>query len=550
MFTSRRIKKFYVCLKATLVVSAIVSLFLVYFLELSQNSSTARKTIGLVYSKLHEHSAVFAHRNLSISEDQETGRIQYEGKYYFCTDLRPDHELNDKAQQSPNDKCLGGLQSWGTCDNGFFLCESGIGPALTSLEPSTWRRCTDDTTLPFKYECIERVCMVSWFRYDPLHNSRFYHNHGIILSCYAQPRTVWAGSGSSMHVCVDPSKSFSPSLEGTESTDKPLVYIPNFSPLNSLVLGTDTAPPNKFPIKLVGLTAKPTSKCARTVTTVAILTSLDEFNPYHNLIMLYRRLFAATASFSVNAGLAGGMTNCTFAVWRGRPGEKDYASFTGFDWNFFSSLCRGGVLQLSPRSAPVCFASILVGATPGGWDMDIGPKRRTVGVNFAGVVMARWLRDRQGATGGEVRGAVMVVRRGRREMVNEAEVNAAISSAIAPAPLDVINFDRVNYTFAVRVLSQRAAMVGVHGAALCNLIFLPPGAALVEISISEETIYFYYHLALSFGKLYFEHAALVPMDEHLPELRDRRVNVSDLPALSRLTAHAIALVQARDPSCC
>ena len=144
----------------------------------------------------------------------------------------------------------------------------------------------------------------------------------------------------------------------------------------------------------------------------------------------------------------------------------------------------------------------------------------------------------------------MVVRRGRREMVNEAEVNAAISSAIAPAPLDVINFDRVNYTFAVRVLSQRAAMVGVHGAALCNLIFLPPGAALVEISISEETIYFYYHLALSFGKLYFEHAALVPMDEHLPELRDRRVNVSDLPALSRLTAHAIALVQARDPSCC
>lgn len=242
--------------------------------------------------------------------------------------------------------------------------------------------------------------------------------------------------------------------------------------------------------------------------------------------------------------------NCTFVLWRGRPGDSDYNSFAGFDWSFFNSICRGGVLQLSPRTQPVCFASIIVGATPGGWDMDLGPKKRTVDVNFAGVAMARWLRDRLGAENGQkVEGAVLAVRRGRREMVNEAEVRSAIAAAIAPASLDAVNFDRANYTSTLWTISRRAAMIGVHGAALCNLIFLPPGSALVEITISSSKTEFYF-LAHSFGKLYFEHTSSVPIDEHLPDLRDRRVNVSDIPGLSRLAARAISLVLARAPSCC
>ena len=483
---------------------------------------------------------------VEVMKNLESEIFMIGNKAYFCKDLRPNHTLFDRDQESPSAKCLGGMQSWGTCQNGAFLCELGN---TSMLEPqvSNLRHCVDASSVPFEYECIDSVCKVSWFRYDPSHNSKFFQSDGIVLSCYAHQQIKGFESESSLrHYCYGSSQSF-PSFGA--DTEKPLVYVPIFAPLNSLVLGTDTPPPNTFPVTLVGLTAKPSSDCAYTITNTAILTSLDSFNPFHNLLMLYRRLFAAAASFSNNAGDPGGMTDCTIVIWRGRPGDSDYDRFAAFDRSFFSSLCRAEVLQLSPRSAPMCFASLMVGATPGGWDMDIGPKKRTVGINFAGVALSSWLRQRLGAQQGDARGAVLVVRRGRREMVNEAAVRAVLVEAISPAPLDVMDFDQIDFASAFRILSLRAAMVGVHGAALCNLIFLPPGAALVEITISAAKTEFYF-LALSFGRLYFEHASSAPMDEHLPDLRDRRVNVSDLPALGRLAARAVALVQTRAPSCC
>ena len=492
----------------------------------------------------------------NVSPNNIQGRVLiYDNKPYICTDLRPDHVLSDRDQAPPqamNGKCFGGVQSWGTCQNGFFLCESAVAGATPSLAPVTIVRCADNSAVPFKYLCIENVCKVSGFRYDPSHISTFYRKDiGILLSCHAKQNNDRKDPelGSTLnHFCDD---RFENDVgEGIDMRTKPSLYIPDFAPLNSMVLETETIPAGKFSIELVALTAKPTSKCTLTVTNTAVLTSLDSFNPFHNLLVRYRRLFFSLASFSANTAEAGGMMNCTFVLWRGRPEDSDYTRFAGFDLSFFSSLCRGGILQLSPRIAPVCFQSIIVGAAPGGWDMDLGPKRRGVSIDFSGVTMARWLRTQFGATdSAAVGGAILVVRRGRREMVNENEVHSTLAAAVSPGPLDVVDFDKVNYTMALNIVSRRAAMVGVHGAALSNLIFLPPGAALVEISISNAKTEFFF-VAQSFGKLYFEHASLFPIDEHIPDLRDRRINVSNVPELGNLVARAVALVHLRHPSCC
>ena len=78
-----------------------------------------------------------------------------------------------------------------------------------------------------------------------------------------------------------------------------------------------------------------------------------------------------------------------------------------------------------------------------------------------------------------------------------------------------------------------------------------PGAqeAWATVAIAPAKTEFYF-LALSFGKLYFAHHALVPTDTHLPDLRDRRITVDDVPALGRLAGHALATATARIPSCC
>jgi hypothetical protein len=388
--------------------------------------------------------------------------------------------------------------------------------------------------------------MVWGFRYDLEHASKYYPTDGIAFSCYAVRKK--SEDPAIQHFC-DGQLEANPSGDAIQE-HQPIVYMSDLRPLNSLVLGRDAPPPNTFPIRLLGITDPPASSCTRTINHTAILTPLDSFNPFHNLLMLFRRLFAAIATISANVGGAGSMTDCTFAIWRGDSHE--YGRFNAFDSAFLTSLCRGGAFQLTRRSGAVCFSSIILGATPGGWDMDLGPEKRGVRIHFAGVALARWLRARIAAPAAPpapAAGAVLVLRRGRRELVNEDDVRRAVAGGLAPAPLGIVDFDSADLRTAFAAVAARLVMVGVHGAGLSNLIFLPPGAALVEIAIAPAKTEFYF-LALSFGKLYFAHHALVPTDDHLPDPRDRRVTVDDVPALGRLAAHALAVATARLPSCC
>ncbi len=94
-------------------------------------------------------------------------------------------------------------------------------------------------------------------------------------------------------------------------------------------------------------------------------------------------------------------------------------------------------------------------------------------------------------------------------------------------------------------------MAGVHGAALTNLIFLPPSAGLVEVTISPVKNE-YYLLSRSFGKRYYAHPHLIPTDKDLPDLRDRRVTVDRVSDLGRLCATALSWAErmSRQPACC
>jgi hypothetical protein len=126
---------------------------------------------------------------------------------------------------------------------------------VPSRESSVLKRCTDDSTVPFKFKCIENTCMVSGFRYDPKLTGRFLQDTGIVLSCYA--RRGAESSLSLQHFCEDDA----PNDKLTEETEsKTAFYKPAFAPLDSLLLGTDTPPQNHFPVKLIGLTAKPSTE--------------------------------------------------------------------------------------------------------------------------------------------------------------------------------------------------------------------------------------------------------------------------------------------------
>jgi hypothetical protein len=318
------------------------------------------------------------------------------------------------------------------------------------------------------------------------------------------------------------------------------------------------------PVNLLAMTWPPEQKCSRVIKQTAILTFLDGINPFHHLVMVFRRVFAALVTFQVNAGVDD-LTDCVFVAWRGFEPERYYEKFgrylepgtnmTPFDGALVHSICRGGLTVLSNRSGPICFSRLLVGSTPFGWDMDLKPDQGIIAVNFAGVLLARLVAEtvlsRAATAAIRPGGVVVVVRRGRREFVNESAVLDAVRAAVAPAPVDAIDYDRIDFRTSLEIVSRRLVLMGVHGAALTNLMFLPESAGVVEVAIAADK-QTYYILSRSFGKRYYIHPHIIPTDTHLAEVRQRRVAVDRLPDLAQLCASALSAAErmSRRPGCC
>ena len=100
---------------------------------------------------------------------------------------------------------------------------------------------------------------------------------------------------------------------------------------------------------------------------------------------------------------------------------------------------------------------------------------------------------------------------GRGSAGDTKEDSAAAAAAAVP---EFVVFDggKMSTAEAVALFSRAAVVVGVHGAALANILFSPSSALLVELGFKTPTAVHYEQSALALGLAY--HKELLDSDEH------------------------------------
>ena len=96
---------------------------------------------------------------------------------------------------------------------------------------------------------------------------------------------------------------------------------------------------------------------------------------------------------------------------------------------------------------------------------------------------------------------------GKRLVVNESAVVAAVSAAAAAADLEFVLFRFENTEASARAFSAAAVVVAPHGGALANLVHCSPGTAVVEIVPAQTVRLFYAGLSYARGLRYYAFAA-------------------------------------------
>nr|ACG25342.1 glycosyltransferase [Zea mays] len=220
--------------------------------------------------------------------------------------------------------------------------------------------------------------------------------------------------------------------------------------------------------------AAPAPACTRNHSVPGFLFSNGGFsgNLYHDYTDVLVPLFISTHQF------------------RGRvqfllSGMKPWwvAKFTPF----FRQLTRYDVIDVDNDQEVHCFPRIVVGATFHK-DMGVDPRRSPGHVSVVDFKRAlrrafglpREAASRGGATGRGKPRLLIISRRGSRRFLNEREM--ARAAAGAGFEVRVAEPDQHTDTAAFAALVNSAdVMVGVHGAGLTNMVFLPRGAVLVQV---------------------------------------------------------------------
>jgi hypothetical protein len=304
----------------------------------------------------------------------------------------------------------------------------------------------------------------------------------------------------------------------------------------------------------------PQVACEKVISSRAVLIYVDGWNPYHQVLQTLRLLFDALVSFSVDGNqYLTGLTDCVILL-----SDKNTPDEVGpFGSNVLSSFCTNGIVEMK-RFRRLCFSELLLGATPGGWDMPIDSEY-PVAVNFGGIYMAQWVKKRfakkidlfVAPENSKVNNSVtLVLRRGRRAFDNEVHVIQSMTCKTGSCTHSIltIDFDQSTFQEGVNVVSRSIVLVGVHGAGLTNLIFLPEGGALVELRLQKSRSD-YLQLCRSFGKLHVEFTGtkmVSPPSEawSVQDDRDLLVHVVELDKLGSLVSNMIDVVQSRAPACC
>jgi len=404
-------------------------------------------------------------------------------------------------------------------------------------------RCIPATDLIVNHQCIDGACLLLDVVYETTWTASVCDEERLCFGCFA----AWSQS-QNRFICTFGQNPAATSLMTP-------IFPGECSSLAHLHNGRES-----LPLGIPALLNSPGS-CEHVISNTAVLLFVDGWNPFHQVLQTFRLLFQSLASFSGNFAeeASTGFTDCTVLLSK----RNTIGDVGPFGVNVLRSFCRHGILELRNLQR-VCFSRLLLGSTPGGWDMDI-EQTTFVPINFAGIHMAQWIKrsigfDSSLHIGPQSKPMVtLVLRRGRREIFNEDDVVQIMTCTSAHQTclhtLVAIDLDQSTFREAVALVSSSAVLIGVHGAGLTNLIFLPAGRALVELQLARSRPVFR-NLCRSFGKIHFEFVGtrmiLPPATAQWSMLDDRDLilYVRKPSGLAHLVSNAISAVRRREPACC
>lgn len=121
--------------------------------------------------------------------------------------------------------------------------------------------------------------------------------------------------------------------------------------------------------------------------------------------------------------------------------------------------------------------------------------------------------------------------RGVRSLVNEPEIEALLQEA----GFEKVYFERLSFLEQIQLMRETKVFLGVHGAGMTNMLFLQPGARVVELLNREHGDLCYFRLASCLDLPYF----WVPCAGTSPELANQSDMVVDSNVLREAVVAAI-----------
>ncbi len=159
--------------------------------------------------------------------------------------------------------------------------------------------------------------------------------------------------------------------------------------------------------------------------------------------------------------------------------------------------------------------------------------RRDTGANPWKV---QWLRKAFGVSGRTRGKARLYVTRGsapRRRIVNEA----AVEKLLASHGFASVNPGTMSVTAQAELFAGAAIVVGAHGAALANAIFMAPGGAVIELTHTKRVVWTYHEVAGSAGLAYASVVGDIVGDGSQPIFADFSIDLNELEdAVKAVTA--------------